>query len=207
MSGFSLLPREDTYFVLFSQMTEKIRLAADALVKMTHEEISNFESCSKKIKDIEHACDSITHDITTRLNKSFITPFDREDIYQLSSALDDITDYIDATSRAIVMYDLTEINEYIRGLASVIQELSVVLHDVVGFLKKPDGASKYIVQIHSLENKADDLYFHAIAELFREEKDPIKLIKYKEIYELLEYTTDRCESVANIVESIFLKHS
>ena len=106
MGRFSLLPREDTYFLLFAQMTEQIRLAADTLVEMVGGESSNFESVTKRIKDIEHACDTITHDITTRLNKSFITPFDREDIYALSGALDDITDYIDATARAIVMYDL-----------------------------------------------------------------------------------------------------
>ncbi len=205
--GFSLLPREDAYFQLFSQMTEKIKECAEALVKMTSDSSASFDGHSKKIKDIEHACDTLTHDITTRLNKSFITPFDREDIYSLSCALDDIADYIDAAARTIVMYKIDEMNPHIISLVGVIQETSVVLHKAISILEKPVGINEHIVEIHRLENKADDLYFHAIAELFQNAADPIRIIKYKELYELLEYTTDRAESVANIIESIILKHS
>jgi uncharacterized protein len=205
--AFSLLPREDEYFVLFSQVTEKIQEATTALVDMLSDNSSNFEAHAKRIKDAEHACDEITHNITTKLNKSFITPFDREDIYTLVVALDDVCDYIDAAARAILMYDIKEVSDYARQLARVIQTQAMEMHSAVSMLSKPDGMNQYIVEIHRLENEADDIYFRAIGALFHQSNDPITVIKWKELYEILENGTDRCESVANIIESIILKHS
>jgi uncharacterized protein len=205
--AFSLLPREDEYFVLFSEMTVKIQDGANALVAMMQDSSTSFESYMKKIKDAEHGCDELTHKITTKLNKSFITPFDREDIYMLVVALDDVLDYIDAGARAILMYDIREINEHAKRFAKVIQGLSIELHSAVSILAKPVGMNQHIVEIHRLENEADDVYFRAIGELFRDGADAITLIKWKELYEILEAATDRCESVANIIESIILKHS
>ncbi|MBA3633213.1 MAG: DUF47 domain-containing protein [Acidobacteria bacterium] len=205
--AFSLLPREDEYFVFFSQMTEKIQEASNILVEMLQDKRENFEAHTKRIKDAEHACDELTHLVTTKLNKSFITPFDREDIFTLSVALDDVCDYIDAGARAIVMYDIHEISDHAKGLAKVIQGLAMEIHSAVSMLKKPNGMNQHIVEIHRLENEADDIYFRAIGELFQKETDPIRLIKWKELYEILENATDRCESVANIIESIVLKHN
>lgn len=205
--AFSLLPREDEYFVFFSEMTEIIYKTSKLLVEMVNDEPESFETHSKKIKDAEHACDQLTHKITTKLNKSFITPFDREDIYTLSVALDDVCDYIDAGARAILMYNIQEINDYTKNLANIIEQLAKEVHSAVSMLKKPNGMNEHIVEIHRLENEADDVYFQAIAELFQNETDAISLIKLKEIYEILENATDRCESVANIVESIVLKHT
>ena len=205
--AFSLLPREDEYFVLLSLMTEKIQDGSNALVEMLQDKRENFESHTKRIKDIEHQCDELSHKITVKLNKSFITPFDREDIFTLSVALDDVMDYIDAGARAIIMYDIQEINDHAKHLAKVIQSLSIEVNAAVSMLKKPDGMNQNIVEIHRLENEADDVYFRAIGELFHNQTDPITLIKWKELYEILENATDRCESVANIVESIILKHN
>jgi hypothetical protein len=147
------------------------------------------------------------HKITTKLNSSFITPFDREDIYTLSVALDDICDYIDAGARAIVMYDIREINTHAKDLARIIQDLAKAINSAASMLKKPNGMNQHFVEIHRLENEADDVYFRATGELFQNETDPIRLIKWKELYEILENATDRCESVANIIESIVLKHT
>lgn len=205
--AFSLLPREDAYFTLFSQMTEKIQKAADALVEMMQGGRANFEAFSKRIKDAEHECDELTHQVTTKLNKSFITPFDREDIYALTVALDDVCDYIDAGARAIVMYNIKETNEYTTRLSKVIQSLSIEIHSAVAILNKPTNLNQHIVEIHRLENEADDVYFRAIGELFQNGTDALELIKLKELYEILENATDRCESVANIIESIMLKHT
>ena len=205
--AFSLLPREDEYFVLLSLMTEKIQDGSNALVEMLQDKPENFETHTKRIKDIEHECDSLSHKITIKLNKSFITPFDREDIFTLSVALDDVMDYIDAGARAILMYDIQEINDHAKHLAKVIQSLSIEVNAAVSMLKKPDGMNQNIVEIHRLENEADDVYFRAIGELFHNETNAIALIKWKELYEILENATDRCESVANIVESIILKHN
>jgi len=205
--AFRLLPREDEYFVLFSQMTEKIQEASNALVEMMQSERGTFESYAKRIKDIEHECDELAHKVTTKLNKSFITPFDREDIFALCVALDDVCDYIDAGARAIIMYDIKQVSEHATGLAKVIQGLAMEINSAVMMLAKPVGINQHIVEIHRLENEADDIYFRAIGEIFQNQTDPMMVIKWKELYEILENGTDRCESVANIIESIFLKHT
>ena len=205
--AFSLLPREDEYFLLFSQMTDKIQQASNVLVEMMQSDRGSFESYAKRVKDIEHECDELTHTITVKLNKSFITPFDREDIFALIVALDDVCDYIDAGARAILMYDINEITEHAKHFAKVIQGLAMEINSAVSMLSKPDGLNQHIVEIHRLENEADDIYFRAIGELFHTQTDPMTVIKLKELYEILENATDRCESVANIVESIILKHT
>ena len=205
--AFSLLPREDEYFTLLSLMTEKIQQASDTLVEMMQSERSNFEAFAKRVKGFEHECDELTHKITVKLNKSFITPFDREDIFALIVALDDVCDYIDAGARAILMYDIKDVGVHVKHFAKVIQTLAMEINSAVSMLSKPEGLNEHIVEIHRLENEADDVYFRAIGELFQNETDPMTVIKLKELYEILENATDRCESVANIVESIILKHT
>lgn len=205
--AFSLLPREDEYFVLFTQITEKIQEASSILVEMLQSNGENLETFTKRIKDTEHSCDELTHKLTIKLNKSFITPFDREDIYTLTVALDDVCDYIDAGARAIVMYDIKEFNDYSVNLAKVIQKQSASINAAISILKKPTEMNTHIVEIHRLENEADEIYFRAIGELFRNSTDALSVIRYKELYEILENATDRCESVANIIESIILKHN
>ncbi|MFV0389833.1 MAG: DUF47 domain-containing protein [Pyrinomonadaceae bacterium] len=204
--AFSLLPREDEYFAIFSQLSAKIQDASQLLVKML-EGGKDFENYYAKIKETEHACDELTHKISTKLNKSFITPFDREDIYTLSVALDDICDYVDAAARGVIIYNIDKVSSFAVDLSQIIYRLSIEIHGAVSMLNKPNGINKHFVEIHRLENEADDVYFRAIGMLFRESTDPIKLIKWKEFYEILENATDRCESVANIIESIVLKHN
>lgn len=205
--AFRLLPREDEYFSLFAQMTEKIQEGAAALDEMMKGSAADFETVAKKIKYAEHGCDELTHSVTTKLNKSFITPFDREDIFALSVALDDVLDYIDAAARAILMYDINEITDHARHFSRIMVDLAKELHMAVSQLDKPNNMNQHIVEIHRLENEADDLYFRSIGELFRDQKDTITVIKYKQLYEIMENATDRCESVANIIESIFIKHN
>ena len=205
--GFSLLPREDEYFEYFSQMAGKIEEAAAILAQMLDGSIKDLGEFKQRIKDVEHACDTIMHQITTKLNKSFITPFDREDIYTLSVALDDICDYIDAGARAVVMYDIREFNDHSRQLARIIVDLGKQITAAVAMLSKPSDMNKHFVEIHRLENEADDVYFRAMGELFKNTSDAVTVIKWKEFYDILENATDRCESVANIIESIVLKHN
>lgn len=205
--AFAFLPKEDEYFVLFSQMAGKIEEAASILNEMLAQNNGDFSAYTKRIKAVEHQCDDIAHQVTMKLNKSFITPFDREDIYTLCVALDDICDYVDAGARAIVMYDIHEFTDHFRSLAKIIFDLALEIRAAVLLLKKPNGINKHFVEIHRLENDADDVYFRAIGELFKQTSDPIAIIKWKELYEILENATDRCESVANIIESIVLKHN
>jgi predicted phosphate transport protein (TIGR00153 family) len=205
--GFSLLPKEEQYFSFFSQMTSYIYDAARALVEMLGDNGGDYSEHLKRIKAIEHACDDLTHSISTRLNKSFITPFDREDIYLLSGALDDIVDLIDDAARAMVMYDVHESTPDARRFADVIQRMAVQLHEVVSMLAKPNGINPRLVELHRLENEGDEIYHKAIAELFHNATDPLTVIKWKDIYEKLEAAVDRCENVANIIESVIIKHT
>jgi len=205
--AFSLLPKETQYFALFSQLSEKLQEASATLVEMMQASDEDFDSLSKKIKHIEHECDEIAHAVTKKLNTSFITPFDREDIYTLAVALDDVCDYIDAAGRAVVMYNIHESDEHAIKLAIIIQKLTKEIFAAISMLEHSKGMGPHLLEIQRLENEADDVYFRAMAELFREAPDAVRLIKWKELYEILENATDRCESVGNIIESIVLKHS
>ena len=207
MALFNFLPKEEQYFSLFTRMTSYIYDAARALVEMLADKNGDYAEHVKRIKTIEHACDDLTHSVSMRLNKSFITPFDREDIYLLSGALDDIVDLIDDAARAMMMYDVHESTVHARRLADVILRMAVQLHEIVSLLARPDGITTRIVEIHRLENEGDDIYHTAIGELFRHTADPLMVIKWKEIYEKLEAAVDRCEHVANIVESVIIKNT
>lgn len=207
MARFSLIPKEEQYFALFREMTSHIYDAATALSAMLAAKHEDFPAHLKKIKDIEHACDELTHSISKKLNTSFITPFDREDIYLLSGALDDIVDLIDDAARAVVMYNVREGTDFARQFGDVLQRMAVQLHEVVSTLERPAGIAPRLVEIHRLENEGDDLYHEAIAELFRGTPDALRVIRWKDIYDKLEGAVDRCEQAANIIESVIIKHA
>ncbi|PYS43923.1 MAG: DUF47 domain-containing protein [Acidobacteria bacterium] len=202
-----LLPREEQYFSLFAQMTSYINDAATTLVEMMAHNNGAYEEYVERIKRIEHACDDLTHTVSTRLNQSFITPYDREDIYMMSKALDDVVDLIDGAARAVVMYDIHETTEPAKQLAGVIQRMAQQLHQVVSILNKPKGVTERLVELHRLENEGDDIYQRAVGGLFHETRDPLTVIKWKDVYEKLEAAVDRCENVANIIEGVIIKHS
>ena len=207
MAWYNLLPREEQYFDLFAQMTLYIQKAARELKEMLADKDQNYGEYAQRIKGMEHACDELTHTISMRLNKSFITPFDREDIYLMSSALDDIVDLINDAARAIVDFDIKEIKDHAKDFADVIVRMGEQLREIVSTLQKPKNITQRLVEIHRLENEGDDIYHAAIAELFREERDPLNVLKWKEVYEKLEAAVDRCENVANIIESVVIKHT
>ena len=207
MALFNFLPKEEQYFSLFTRMTSYIYDASRALVEMLADNSGDYTQHVKRIKTIEHACDDLTHAVSIQLNKSFITPFDREDIYMLSGALDDIVDFIDDVARAMVMYDLQQSTVHARRLADVILSMAVQLHEIVSMLAKPDGITTRIVEIHRLENEGDDIFHTAIGELFHHATDPLTVIKWKDIYEKLEAAIDRCEHIANIVEGVIIKNT
>src|ERR1044071_3828257 len=157
------LPREEQYFTLFAQMTSYINDAARTLVEMLAHRDGDYQEYVQRIKSIEHACDDLTHSVSTRLNQSFITPFDREDIYMMSKALDDVVDLIDGAARAVVMYDIHEVTEPAKQLAGVIQRMAMQLNEVVSILQKPKGVTERLVELHRLENEGDDIYHRAVA--------------------------------------------
>ncbi len=204
---FGLIPKDTKFFAMFKEMTVRIIEGAELLKDM----LDNFEdpaTSQRKIKDIEHKGDSQTHDIIKKLNKSFITPFDREDIYALSAALDDILDLIDASAQRFVMYNVERPTPEAKELAFLILKSCQTLDKAVGLLGgRLEPISEYCVEVNALENEADRVCREAISRLFDEEKDPIQLIKWKEIYETLERATDKCEDAANILESVVVKNA
>jgi predicted phosphate transport protein (TIGR00153 family) len=207
MGLLNFLPREEQYFDLFIQMTRYISAAAKELKEMMADKNHDFAEYAQRIKGLEHACDELTHNISTRLNKSFITPFDREDIYTMSTALDDIVDLIDDAARAMIIFDVRETTDYARSFADVIVRMAEQLQEIVAMLQKPKNVTQRLVEIHRLENEGDDIYHAAIAELFHDSHDALTVLKWKEVYEKLEAAVDRCENVANIIESVIIKHT
>ncbi len=203
----NLLPKEEQYFDLFVQMTLYISAAARELNEMLADKNHDYNEYALRIKGLEHACDELTHNVATRLNKSFITPFDREDIYTMSTALDDIVDLIDDAARTIIIFDIKEITDYARDFAVVLEHMADQLKEIVGTLKRPKNVTQRLVEIHRLENEGDDIYHTAIAELFQDSHDALTVLKWKEVYEKLEAAIDRCENVANIIERIIIKHT
>ncbi len=204
---FGLIPKEEKFFKMFQEMGEIIIEGAKLLKGMLDDYIDPVAS-QKAIKEIEHRGDMKTHEIIKKLNSSFITPFDREDIYSLASALDDILDLIDASAQRFVMYNVEATTPEARELAFLIlqgaETINRALHIIGG---KLEPIAEHCVQVNALENEADRVCREAISRLFDEEKDPIQLIKWKEIYETLEKATDKCEDAANILESVVVKNA
>jgi predicted phosphate transport protein (TIGR00153 family) len=204
---FGLIPKNDKFFVLFKEMAANITRGA-TLFKEMLDSFDDPVASQKKIKEIEHKGDSQTHEIVKKLNKSFVTPLDREDIYALSGALDDILDLIDACAQRFVMYNVEQPTAAAKELAFLILKACQTLEGAVSLLGgKLDDINKYCVEVNSLENEADRVCREAISQLFDEEKDPIQLIKWKEIYETMERASDKCEDAANILESVVLKNA
>ena len=204
---FGLIPKEEKFFQMFREMGDTIVASAEQLKQML-DSYDNPEVSRKAIKDIEHQADSQTHDIIKKLNKSFVTPFDREDIYALAGALDDILDLIDASAQRFVMYNVDKPTEDARRLAEIIVKSCVTIDKALQHLGGKDAdICACCVEINAHENEADKVCRSAISTLFDEEKDPIQLIKWKEIYETLEKATDKCEDAANILESVVVKNA
>ena len=204
---FGLIPKDERFFAMFRDMSANIVEGA-LLLKDLLDNFVDPVTSQRKIKEVEHKGDSQTHEIIKRLNKSFVTPFDREDIYALSGALDDILDLIDASAQRIVMYNVEKPTPESKELAFIILKSCQTIEKAVGKLGgKLEPISEYCVEVNALENEADRVCRDAIAFLFEHEKDPVAILKWKEIYETLETATDRCEDAANVLEGVALKNA
>jgi predicted phosphate transport protein (TIGR00153 family) len=203
---FGLIPKEEAFFELFKKAAHNM-IEGSRLLKEMMEHFQDPVQQAKRIKDVEHVGDGLTHDIALRLNQTFITPIDREDIHDLASALDDILDVIEAIADRFVIYKIGMPTDTALRLADILYQASVAVGCGVDRLGMTHSAvTECAVQVNSLENEADRLSRDAISALFEKETDPISVIKWKEIYENFEAGTDRCEDVANILERIALKH-
>jgi predicted phosphate transport protein (TIGR00153 family) len=204
-----LLPREESYFDQFEQQGRKTVEGCRAFLELV-DNLGEAASRAKVIKQIEEECDTITHGVVAKLHKTFITPIDRNDIYRLITKMDDVMDFVDAAAERISLYEITSGGKELRELGNTLLTCAErVLDAVKGLrdLRKPAAILESCVEINRLENVADGQLRALLARLFREEKDPIAVIKWKEIYELLESATDRCEDVANVIEGVVLENS
>ena len=200
------IPREEAFFELFRKAAHNV-IEGSLMLKDMMEDFRNPVEQARRIKDIEHVGDGITHEIARKLNQTFITPIDREDIHGLASALDDVLDLVEAVADRFVVFKVDKPTEPAIKLANILYQAAVAVGAGIDQLGKPHAVlNECCVRVNSLENEADRVTRDAISTLFQQQQDPIAVIKWKEIYENFEEGTDRCEDVANILERIALKH-
>ena len=207
-----LVPKDKKiFFPLFEQAAGNVVVMAGLLVDAVNaENDTTREELFRQIHKLEHKGDEITHQIHLELGKNIITPFEREDIHALASAIDDVADYIHGAANRMGLYCIDDYNEHIRRLAELTLQASIDLEKAVKQLKDMKNVRNIAdscIRINSVENQADCVFERAVADLFLYEKDAIRLIKYKEILEVLETATDRCEDAANVMESILIKNT
>ena len=206
MPRLSLMPKKGVFFTLFSQHAENAVEAAEALEKL----LSDFTDIENKVRDIhaiEHYGDKLNHEIIRHLNETFVTPLDREDIVGLGSRVDDITDVCYDVSELVLLFKVKSIRPAAVRQAKILVTASREVRDMLKELEGLRGLEPHWIKIHTLENEGDQAWREAVAELFDRSDDAIEIVKWKDIYSLIEVAIDRCEDVANIVETIVVKHS
>lgn len=203
-----ILPQDKHFFNMLENESRNVLDGSIAFLEM----LNNYENIKEKqqrIKDIEHQGDDFVHEIFEELNKTFITPIDHEDISALASAFDDVLDYIDGTATRLVLYEIEKPEESMIKLAEVLVKQTTELNTALSGLrniKNPKEIEKRCIEVNRLENVADDIYKTSVAQLFKR-KDAIEIMKLKEVYERLEFATDKCEDAANVISDIVVKNS
>jgi predicted phosphate transport protein (TIGR00153 family) len=206
MVSLRLMPRDARFFELFISDAQNLRLAATELVELlvTYEGI---DERIRRIQELEHQGDEIGDEITARLDDAFITPFDREDIHELARRLDDIVDGIQETAEAMRIYDIAAPTQEARELAGILAEQTMELDAAMGKLESMKGLNAHLRRVHELENRADGLSRAAVGVLFRDARDPLEVIKWRDVYGMLEGAIDAAEDAAEIVQRMLHKAS
>ena len=203
--AFRLIPREEKFYKDFQALAEELKKGAALLEAMLAPERPVWDKADE-IKEVEHKCDFLTHEVIQRLNRTFVTPIDREDIHALARSLDDVMDAIDASAAVIRLYRLETVRFGARELAHIISVSTHQLRLALDALENHSGIITHAVEINRLENEADRMHQQAVSRLFDDERDPLVVIKWKETLDFLEDATDRCEDVANVLEGVIVKH-
>ena len=203
----SLMPRERQFFALFRENAVNLMDGLKTLNSLLNSEASAFPGHARRLRDLEHQGDEITHRIIHELNTTFITPFDREDIYALAAAVDDVLDLAEETADTIVLDRVESITPEARHMGDILVQIGDELVQAFDRLEARNHMAEHWVRIHDLENQADKVTRQAIGALFHDGHDPVYLIKWKDVYSLLEKTVDRTEDVANILESVTIKNA
>ena len=201
-----LIPREERFFEDFASIADELCNGAALLEEMLAPDHPVWEKAAA-IKDVEHRCDQIVHDALQRLHRTFVTPIDREDIFALLRALDDVIDDIDASADMLRLYRIQQVRPAARELARLITASTRQVHRGLAALDTRKGVSEVVAEIGRLESQADAVYAAAVGELFDHERDAIAILKWKEILDMLEGATDRCKDVATAIEGILVKHA
>jgi predicted phosphate transport protein (TIGR00153 family) len=202
----NFLPRDDKYFEQFTALAVRIHEAAKILDQFFREE-SPVATVADSIKRLEHECDEISHEILRGIDRTFITPIDREDIHRLAVRLDDVIDLIDGTIRRISLFKIEKPTAISQSLCRLIVKTTRELVEAVSQLRKQKGVMEHCVRIKQIENEGDVVYHDAIASLFSDDLPAIEVIKWKEVYDNMERCIDSCVAVAHVLESVVLKHS
>ena len=204
--AFRLIPREERFYDDFTALGEEIRRGAQMLEEMLAPEQPIWDKADE-IKEVEHKCDFLTHEIIQRLHRTFVTPLDREDIFALARSLDDVMDAIDASATIVRLYHIDTVRADARELARIIMASADQLLVALKALERRKGVAEPAVEINRLENEADRAHQTAVRRLFEDERDAVQIMKWKEILDFLEEATDRCEDVANFLEGVVVKHA
>ena len=204
--AFRLIPREEKFYDDFSALAEQIRYGAGLLDAMLAPERPVWDKADE-IKEVEHKCDFLTHEVIQRLNRTFVTPLDREDIHTLARTLDDVMDAIDACATVVRLYHIASVRTGARELSRIIVDSTEQLVFAMKALEGRAGIAERAVEINRLENEVDRADQAAVQALFQEEKGAIQIMKWKEILDFLEEATARCEDVANVLEGVVVKHA
>jgi len=205
--AFSLFPRDEDFFALFRKQAGVVREGCDQLLAMASH-FSEREERARKLKDLESAGDLVTHDILERLNRTFITPLERDDIHDLAIGLDDVLDAVEALASRLVLFHVPKITPAAESLIGLIAQCGGQIERAVAELKDlrdPKPLFAFTIEINRLENEADHISREAVADLFSGQHDLLDVMRWKELYGRLEGAADRCEDVANTIEAIVLK--
>jgi predicted phosphate transport protein (TIGR00153 family) len=203
---FRIIPRNEDFYAQFVTLSDQLRVGAGLLEEMLGRDPAIWDK-AEEIKEVEHKCDHLTHQIISRLNTTFVTPIDREDIHALAKSLDDVMDAVDACAKVIRLYKIGTVRYGARELAHVVTLSVDQVRHALQALEKKAGVAQRAVEINRLENEADRIHEESLRRLFDEERDPVMIIKWKEILDFLEEATDRCEDVANLLEGVVVKNA
>ncbi len=202
---FSLFPKEEDFFVLFRRQAALVREACNQLHDMM-ERFDDLDARAKRLKEVEHEADVVTHELFERLNRTFITPLEREDIHDLASGLDDVLDAAEAIGSRIVLFGVTRPTSEALQLTAILARCGAQIEQAVDHLKDLKNLMSFTIEINRLENEADTISRQVVADLFSGRHDLLDVMRWKELYGRLEDAADKCEDVANTIESIVLKN-
>jgi predicted phosphate transport protein (TIGR00153 family) len=206
VARLTLIPQKREFFELYNRAAENIGTIADRLVDLLDRFPDGADDLVREVKELEHEGDRLTHELVDLLNRTFVTPFDRDDMYRLAGALDDICDHIDEAAGRIVSYGVVEIREQARGQAQVIRHAAVKLAEAIGGLEGFKESKRELIELRELEDEGDRLAHDGVSSLFSGDHDPLTVIRWKDIHEQLEEAVDACENAADVLEAILVKN-